>query len=128
MLEDLLWKHIDHTTSQSLVTDPTDSLLSHSDMPRPREPRIDAFAYQQLCLHLGILRLLQVGRDPRPVKSRIGGAHPTFKVEFKFFDREGFWNQVQGGIGWEAGSMFGKDFERRIILGFISMGRGEVQR
>lgn len=92
MLEDLLWEHIDHTTSQSLVTHPTDSLLSHGDMPRSREPRIDAFAYQQLCLHLGILGLLQVGRDPRLVESRIRGAHPAFKVEFKFFDWKGFGN------------------------------------
>lgn len=110
------------------MADSTDSLLSHGDMPRPREPRIDAFAYQQLCLRLDILGLLQVGRDPRPVESRIGGAHPAFKVEFKFHDREGLGNQVQGGIGWEARSMFGEDFERRTVLGFISMRRGEVQR
>lgn len=105
-MENSLWKHINHTTSQPFVANPADSLLRDGEMPRSRRLRVNTLTDQQLRLHLDILHLLQVGRNPGFIESGIGGSHAAFEIELEFFDREGFRDQVQGGTGRETGSMF----------------------
>lgn len=84
------------------MADSANPLLCDSDIPRPRRLRVNPFTDQQLRLHLDILDLLQARRNPSFVEPGISGAHTTFEIELKLFDREGFGDQVQGRIGRET--------------------------
>ncbi|KAH8423712.1 uncharacterized protein LDX57_001468 [Aspergillus melleus] len=89
----ILWKHVDHTATDSFMTHPTDPLLRDGDVPGSRRFAVRPLANQELGLGLDILRLLQAGHNPRLAEHRIGRAHATAEIEFQIFDRESLGDQ-----------------------------------
>lgn len=81
---DLLGKHVDHTSSQSLVTHTTNPLLRDGDMTSSSPAAPNTFTQGKLGLGLHIACFAQASHDTGLVEDRIGCSHPALEIKFEF--------------------------------------------
>ena len=96
--EDLLGKHVDDASSQSLVTNTTDPFFRDGDVACPGPAPPNAFTEDELGLSLHVAGLAQVCHDAGLVEDGIGCAHPAFEVELQFLHGQRRRNQGQGCV------------------------------
>lgn len=124
---DVLGKHVDHTSAQSLVAHATDALLGHIHMASTSTAAPNTLAQSELSLHLQIARLAQTRHDPGLVEYGIGRSHSSFEVEFQIAHRKGCGDQLQRRFGRQTRAVFGENGQCRAILGLVPVWGCEVE-
>jgi hypothetical protein len=122
-IRDLLGENINHTSTKSLMANPTDPFFCDRDMPRPRCLHVTTLANQELRLCLDTLRLLQVGHNFGLIENRSCRPHATLEIELQFLDRQCFRDQFKSRVWRKAGSMFCEHLQRGPISWFVPMRR-----
>ena len=110
------------------MTHSTYSLFSHSDMSRACPTTLDAIPKRQLSVDLRVSCLAEVCDNARFVEHGVRGTHATLEVELEFLHGLFVWDQFKSCISGESGAMFGKEIDCGVILGGVSVWRGEVER
>lgn len=110
------------------MTHPTNSLFGHGDMSRTCPTTLDPISERQLSLDLHISCLAEVGDNARFVENGVRGTHTTLEVELEFLHSLFVRDQFEGCVCGESGAVFGKEIDCGVILGGVSVGRGEVER
>ena len=98
----IIGENIDHTPTQTLMADATNSLLGDSDVASPRTSTTNSLSKSELGLDLHIPCLAQVCHDARFIENRVCSAHAALEIEFKFLHSLCVRNEFQCGVGWEA--------------------------
>ena len=103
----ILRKHLDRTSPEPLMANPTNAVLCNNHPAVP--PPIPAF---QPITEPQPRFLVQSRTFADPcdyttfIHDRVGSAYSSAKIRFEIFDREDFWDKIQGGGGRETGAVF----------------------
>ena len=124
-----LWKDINHTPPNPLVTDATNFFIRDGDMSRPRIAItiMSTIPDEQVRLHLDIAQLAKIGRDAGLVQDRVGRSHSVSKVKLQLLDWQRSRDQFQCSVGRETGSMAREQVERGSVLRLVAMWWFEIQ-